>query len=112
MLIGFACSTALIWIKLFFLMPYKETDPNLTAFESSVFGQFCNKEQAVSCDLDEKSAEKNEESEKNEEKNESIPLMNSILTVNYLLVRVLTKNLRPQMMLELKKTRKQQIFSM
>ena len=90
-------------------MPYKETDPNLTAFESSVFGQFCNKDKAVGCDLDEKSAEKNEESD---EKKESIPLMNSILTVNYLLVRVLTKNLRPQMMLELKKTRKQQIFSM
>ena len=106
MLIGFACSTALIWIKLFFLMPYKETDPNLTAFESSVFGQFCNKEKAV--DPDEKSVVKIEESE---EKKESIPLMNSILTVNYLLVRVLTKNLCRQMMLELKKTRKQQIFS-
>ena len=84
LLVGFACATALIWIKLFFFIPYKETDPNRTVFESSVFGQFCNKE--VTPDKDEENEEKIAESE---EKKETIPVMNSILTVNYLLVRVL-----------------------
>ena len=83
MLIGFACATALIWIKLFFFLPYKETDPNLTAFESSVFGQFCNKDKVVK----EEEADEDEIVE-TEEKKEAIPIMNSILTVNYLLVRV------------------------
>ena len=84
MLIGFACATALIWIKLFFFLPYKETDPNLTAFESSVFGQFCNKDKVVK---EEEEADEDEIVE-TEEKKEAIPIMNSILTVNYLLVRV------------------------
>ena len=83
LLIGFACATALIWIKLFFFLPYKETDPNLTAFESSVFGQFCNKDKVVK----EEEADEDEIVE-TEEKKEAIPIMNSILTVNYLLVRV------------------------
>ena len=82
LLIGFACATALIWIKLFFFIPYKETDPNATAFESSVFGQFCNKDKLAKDKTDEdKIAE-------TEEKKEPIPVMKSILTVNYLLVRV------------------------
>ena len=86
MLIGFACATALIWIKLFFFLPYKETDPNLTAFESSVFGQFCNKDKAaIEDNIDENKVAETEE------KKEPIPIMNSILTVNYLLVRVPTR---------------------
>jgi len=85
LLIGFACATSLIWIKLFFFIPYKETDPNLTVFESSVFGQFCNKDKSVAKDeeIDEKISE-------TKEKKESIPVMNSILTINYLLARVFT----------------------
>ena len=83
LLIGFACATSLIWIKLFFFIPYKETDPNLTVFESSVFGQFCNKDKmAKDEEIDEKS--------ETHEKKESIPVMNSILTINYLLARVFT----------------------
>jgi len=81
LLIGFACATSLIWIKLFFFIPYKETDPNLTVFESSVFGQFCNKDKFKDEEVDDKISE-------TKEKKESIPVMNSILTINYLLVRV------------------------
>ena len=86
LLIGFACATALVWIKLFFFIPYKETDPNATAFESSVFGQFCNKDKLAKEDKtdEDKIAE-------TEEKKEPIPVMKSILTVNYLLVRVSTR---------------------
>lgn len=84
LLIGFACVTSLVWIKLFFFIPYKETDPSLTVFESSVFGQFCNRD---------KSAAKDEEAvdtkiSEPKEKKESIPVMNSILTINYLLANI------------------------
>ena len=85
LLIGFACATSLIWIKLFFFIPYKETDPSLTVFESSVFGQFCNKDKSEA-----KNEEVDEKNSETKEKKESIPVMNSILTVNYLLVRVFT----------------------
>ena len=73
-----------IWGVIF--IPYKETDPNATAFESSVFGQFCNKDKLAKEDKtdEDKIAE-------TEEKKEQIPVMKSILTVNYLLVRVPTQ---------------------
>ena len=85
MLIGFACATALIWLKLFFFMPYKEFDESRTAFESSVFGQFCNKsEKSVEPVVDE--CAKDDESVEN--KKEKIPLTKSILTINYFLANI------------------------
>ena len=85
MLIGFACATALIWIKLFFFMPYKEFDESRTAFESSVFGQFCNKsEKSVEPVADE--CAKDDEIVEN--KKEKIPLTKSILTINYFLANI------------------------
>lgn len=85
MLVGFACATALIWIKLFFFMPYKEFDESRTAFESSVFGQFCNKsEKSVEPVADE--CAKNDEIIEN--KKEKVPLTNSILTINYFLANI------------------------
>ena len=84
MLIGFACATALIWIKLFFFMPYKEFDESRTAFESSVFGQFCNKsEKSVEPVADECAND-----EVVENKKEKIPLTKSILTINYFLANI------------------------
>ena len=83
MLIGFACATALIWVKLFFFMPYKEFDESRTAFESSVFGQFCNPEKSV-----EPIADDSAKDEVAEKKKESIPVTNSILTINYFLANI------------------------
>ena len=83
MLIGFACATALIWVKLFLFMPYKDFDESRTAFESSFLGQFCNPEKSVKPVADESA--KNEVAEK---KKESIPVTNSILTINYFLANI------------------------
>ena len=83
MLIGFAIATALIWVKLFFFMPYKEFDESRTAFESSVFGQFCNPEKSV-----EPIADETGKDEVAEKKKESIPVTNSILTINYFLANI------------------------
>ena len=80
MLIGFACATSLIWIKLFLFMPYKEFDESRTAFESSVFGQFGNPKKEVEPVADEKNDEIVEK--------KSIPVTNSILTINYFLANI------------------------
>lgn len=84
MLTGFAIATSIVWIKTIFFLPYKETDTEKTAFESSVFGQFCSKddvEDEFVIDEDKNDADKNDDEEK-------VPIYKSVLSVNYFFASV------------------------